>query len=80
MPETAKSNSPYLDNTDWNLANLPPEKHEDVAKFAWELFETAWRERDRQGLQDRWRANDKRAPHRARVSTAARRTSRICHC
>ena len=59
MPESATSNSPYLPNTEWNLANLPPEGHEDVAKFAWELFETAWRERDRQGLQDRWRANDK---------------------
>lgn len=51
--------SPILENTTWNLASLPPQGHPDVAKFAWELFETSWRERDRQGLQDRWRANDK---------------------
>jgi len=48
-----------LENTTWNLSHLPPEGHADVPKFAWELFELAWSERDRQGLPERWRANDK---------------------
>ena len=58
MPEYPNPN-PILEGTEWNLAKLPPKGHTDVPRFAWELFEAAWRERDRQGLPDRWRANDK---------------------
>lgn len=55
-PETPES---ILAGTGWNLASLPPEGHADVPKFAWEMFETARLERERQGLPERWRANDK---------------------
>jgi len=56
QPETPE---PILAGTEWNLANMPPKGHDDVARFAWEMFETSRLERDRQGLPDRWRANDK---------------------
>lgn len=58
MPEPENTTS-FLENTEWNLANLPPKGHKDVSYFAWELFETARLERDRQNLRDRWKANDK---------------------
>lgn len=56
MPETKPEISDYKE---WSLTSLPPEGHDDVAKFAWELFEVAYEERERQGLPERWRANDK---------------------
>ena len=43
----------------WNLNNLPPEGHEDVGPFVWQLFETAKAERDRLEMPDRWLAHYK---------------------
>ena len=56
MPETAKQSNL---KRDWSLTSLPPSGHPDVAEFAWELFEVALEERVRQGLPERWKANDK---------------------
>ena len=58
MPEVATKEK-NLTVTDWNLTKLPPKGHKDVAEFAWELFEQAYEERERQGLPDRWKENDK---------------------
>ena len=41
----------------FTIANPPPEGHEDVAAWAWQLFEAARDERDRLGLPDRWATN-----------------------
>ena len=41
----------------WDTVNIPPEGHEDVARFAWDLFEKAASERERLGLIERWLNN-----------------------
>ncbi len=42
---------------DWNLQNLPPAGHPDVAAFAYKLFDIARAERDRLGKPADWMAN-----------------------
>jgi len=34
----------------WNLQNIPPKGHEDVAEFAFKLFEIARLEKERLGI------------------------------
>lgn len=41
----------------WTIVNPPPEGHKDVGTWAWQLFDTARRERDRLQLPERWLAN-----------------------
>lgn len=44
-------------DSQWSIANPPPEGHEDVAAWAWQQFELAREERDRLGLPERWSTN-----------------------
>jgi hypothetical protein len=41
----------------WTTMNPPPEGHEDVAVFAWELFEAAKNEKMRLQVAERWKEN-----------------------
>lgn len=41
----------------WSLVNPPPEGHEDVAKWAWGLFDQARIEKDRLRLPEVWKRN-----------------------
>lgn len=43
-----------LQKRDWSLAFLPPEGHEDVGKFFWNLYWEAKTERERLGKPDQW--------------------------
>lgn len=40
---------------EWSLANLPPEGHRDVGPFAYQLFQQAVDDRERQEMPDRFR-------------------------
>ena len=40
---------------EWSLSNLPPEGHRDVGQFAWQLFQQAAEDRERQEIPDRFR-------------------------
>ena len=43
--------------TEWSLSNPPPQGHEDVGKWTYELWYSAMREKERLGLLDRWFEN-----------------------
>ena len=40
---------------EWSMSNLPPEGHRDVGQFAWQLFQQAEEDRERQEIPDRFR-------------------------
>ena len=44
---------------EWDLTNPPPDGHRDVAAWAYGLFEVAYYERERLGLEPRWMLNYK---------------------
>jgi len=43
-----------LQQRNWSLSNPPPEDHEDVGKFFWNLYLEAKTERERLGKPDQW--------------------------
>jgi hypothetical protein len=43
-----------LQKRDWSIAYPPPEGHEDVGKFFWDLYWEAKTERERLGKPDQW--------------------------
>ncbi len=42
---------------DYSLERPPPEGHEELGQWVWELFESAYAEKERMGLMDRWVSN-----------------------
>ena len=49
----SNKNPPTMQDKQWNLQNLPPEGHEDVGAFAYQLYQDALHERNRLGIPQR---------------------------
>ena len=47
------------DISDYSLEHPPPADHPELGKWVWELFESAYSEKERLGLMDRWVSNYK---------------------
>ncbi|MBI9090152.1 MAG: hypothetical protein JEZ12_13130 [Desulfobacterium sp.] len=44
---------------DYSLQNPPPDDHEDLGLWIWQLFEASYADKERLGLMDRWVSNYK---------------------